>query len=259
MLFMNNMDFQARKVRVRLDDTIGLKMSAGVRLRLTGHFPDHAELVRNEGRDFESGQVIETWLRPFEVAMYEVCAADAFACSSNDLGRRKLPEDVPDVQSYRLELADEPLGPEMEVHFGDPRSSFRSIPMRPTLQEFKNRGYKKRIFARRARMPNLGEGSHVLAIVLRLRKDGKWWRHRQPADLIQAAAWVGDQAIQLEAVPSFRQTENNQLAPWLVLRIRTNPEWSEKDFRVAINAYLPPEVECHDEGWMVPEWWERET
>jgi hypothetical protein len=95
----------------------------------------------------------------------------------------------------------------------------------------------------------------VLALVLRLRKDGKWWRHRQPADLIQTFARVGDQALHLEAVPSFRQTGNNQWAPWLVFKIRTNPAWSGKDFHVAFNAYLPPEVDCQDMGWVVPEWW----
>jgi hypothetical protein len=101
----------------------------------------------------------------------------------------------------------------------------------------------------------MGGRPHVLAIVLQLRKDGKWWRYRQPADLIQASARVGDQTLHLEAVPSFRQTGNNQWAPWLVFKIRANPAWSGKDFRVAINAYLPPEVDCQDEGWVVPEWW----
>ena len=95
----------------------------------------------------------------------------------------------------------------------------------------------------------------MLALVLRLRKDGKWWRYRQPSDLIQTSARIGNQVLHLEAVPSFRQTGNNQLAPWLVFRIRTNPAWSGNDFHVAFNAYLPSEVDCQDEGWLVPEWW----
>jgi hypothetical protein len=71
---------------------------------------------------------------------------------------------------------------------------------------------------------------------------------------MQLSAKVGDQVLHLEAVPSIRQT-GYQWAPWLVFKIRTNQAWSGKDFRVAINAYLPPEVECQDEGWVVPEWW----
>ncbi len=161
----------------------------------------------------------------------------------------------PDVKSHRLELETEPVGPGMEVYFAEPDPHFRSAASRPTLEEFKQRGYQKRIIARRAKLPDLEGRPHVLAIVLRLRKGGKWWRYRQPADLIQASAKVGNQILHLEAVPSFRQTENNQWAPWLVFKIRTDPAWSGKDFRVAINAYLPPEVHCQDEGWVVPEWW----
>jgi hypothetical protein len=253
---MNNVDFQARRLRLRLDESIGLKAPAGTRLKLISHFPEHAEWVKEGGAPFESGQAIETWLRPFEIALYEILPDGASGAKSNGLGRRKLPEEKPDEQSHRLELANEPVGPGMEVFFGDPRLSFRSVATRPTLEEFQSRGYQKRIFARSAKLPDLGGRPHILALVLRLRINGKWWRHRQPADLIQAAAWVGDQALHLEAVPGFRQTENNQRAPWLVLKIRTNPAWSGKDFRVGINAYLPPEVECHDEGWVVPEWWE---
>jgi hypothetical protein len=256
LVFMNNVDFQARRLRLRLDESIGLKTPAGTRLKLIGHFPDHAELVKEGGAPFECGQVIEMWLRPFEVALCEILPEDASGSKSHELGRRKLPEEKPDVQSRRLELTSEAVEPGMEIFFAEPNLSFRSTVTRPTLEELKNRGYQKRIIARRAKLPDLGGRPHVLAIVLRLLKDGKWWRCRQPADLIQAAAWVGDQALHLEAVPGFRQTENNQRAPWLVLKIRTNAAWSGKDFRVAINAYLPPEVECHDEGWVVPEWWE---
>ena len=109
--------------------------------------------------------------------------------------------------------------------------------------------------ARRAIVPKLDGEPHVLALVLRMRKAGKLWRYRQPADLIQTSARVGEQVLHLEAVPSFRQTGNNQWAPWLVFRIRTSPTWSGKDFHVAFTAYLPPDVECEYKGWVVPEWW----
>jgi hypothetical protein len=74
-------------------------------------------------------------------------------------------------------------------------------------------------------------------------------------NLIQVASSVGEQSLQLEPVPGFRQTENNQWAPWLVFKIRTSPAWSAKEFKVAMSAYLPQEVECQAEGWLVPEWW----
>ena len=58
------------------------------------------------------------------------------------------------------------------------------------------------------------------------------------------------------AVPNFRQTQNNQWSPWLAFKTRMSAGWSGKDLRVAINAYLPPEVECQEEAWLVPQWWE---
>ena len=255
IVFMNNVDFEARQVRLRLDESIGLKAPAGSRLRLVGQFPDHAELTLPGGASLQSGQTLEAWLRPFEVAMWEIFPEGGAATGAEGLGRRMLPIDKPDVQSYRLELETEPVGAGMEVYFAEPEPHFRAAMNRPTLEEFKQLGYEKRIIARRAKVPDLDGRPQVLALVLKLRKDGKWWRYRQPADLIQTSARVGDQVLHLEAVPSFRQTGNNQWAPWLVFKIRTNPAWSGKDLHVAFNAYLPPLVDCQDEGWVVPEWW----
>jgi len=252
-IFMNNVDFQARPVRLHLDESIGLKVPAGTRLRLVSHFPNHAELNKEGQGILESGQTLEAWLRPFEVALWEVLPGPP--SMSEGLAKRALPGEKPDVQSHRLAFETEPVGEGMEVYFAELDPHFRSAMNRPTVEEFKQRGYEKRIIARRAKMPDLQGHPHVLAIVLRLQKDGKRWRYRQPADLIQASAKIGDQVLHLEAVPSFRQTENNQWAPWLVFKIRTNPAWSGKDFHVAINAYLPPEVDWQDEGWAVPEWW----
>jgi hypothetical protein len=254
-IFMNNVDFDARKVSLRLDESIGLKASAGARLRLIQHFPGRAELVGEEGASFESGLTLATWLRPFEVALWEILPEGGVAAQAEPRSPRTLPCMKPDVQSHRLELEAEPVGAGMEIYFAEPDPHFRSAMNRPTLEEFKQRGYQKRIIARSAKLPDLEGRPHVLALVLRLRREGKWWRYPQPADLIQISAKVGDQVVYLEAVPSFRQTGNNQWAPWLVFRIRTSPGWSGKDLHVAFTAYLPPEVECQDEGWVVPEWW----
>lgn len=255
LLFMNNVDFEARKISLRLDESIGLKAPYGTRLRLVGQFPDHGELTLQGEASLESGQVLEAWLRPFEVAMWEIFPEGGTAIRAEGLGRRVFPIEKPDAQSHRLELESEPVGAGMEVYFAEPDPHFRSAMNRPTLEEFEKLGYEKRIIARRAMLPDLNGCPHVLALVLELRRDGKWWRYRQPADLIQTAARVGDQVVHLEAVPSFRQTGNNQWAPWLVFKIRTGPAWSGKDLHVAFTAYLPPDVECQDEGWMVPEWW----
>jgi hypothetical protein len=250
---MNNLDFQARPVRFNFGEQMGLKVPAGSRLQLVEHFPHRTQLIA-EGASLTSGQMFNTWLRPFEVALWEVSAESQAANPDSSLQKRMLSSSKADAQSQRLELAPDSALPAMEVIFAQPDSHFRSTEDRPVLEEFQKQGYQKRTISRRARLPHF-EGSQVLAIVVRLQKEGKWWRCHQPSDLLQASATIAGHPIRLEAVPNFRQTDNNQLAPWLVFKIRTNPGWSGADFRVAISGYLPPEVEWEEEGWLVPEWW----
>lgn len=253
LLFLNNMDFQAKRTRVPLDECIGLKAPSGSQLRLFSHFPERAELVSEGGEPLVSGQTLDVWLRPFEVALWEIVPNENAAGRTEKVVRRLAAK--PDVQSRRLELKPEPVDTGMEVFFAEPDPHFRSAMNRPRLDEFKQLGYQKRIFARTAKVPDLGGRAHVLALVLRLKKEGRWWRYRQPADLIQLSARLDGHPLHLEAVPSFRQTGNNQLAPWLVFKIRTSPAWSGQDLQVAFNAYLPSDVDCEDEAWVVPEWW----
>jgi hypothetical protein len=261
---MNNVDFQSRRVSLKLDETIDLKAPAGVRMRIISHFPDQRLLRAGGTSVFQRGQAVETWLRPFEVAMWEITPG-GIDVEASQIQSRELPIQKPDVESHRLVL--EPLGAQeavsnmpgysgMEINYGPPTADFRSSMSRPTLGEFEHMGYRKRILALRTILPNYGPDPHVLAIVLRFRKNGKLWRYRQPADLVQAKATIGGQPIlRFETVPNFRQTENNEWSPWLVFKIRTSRAWSGKDLVMAINAYLPPEVEVETEGWLVPQWW----
>jgi hypothetical protein len=145
----------------------------------------------------------------------------------------------------------------LEIDYGPPVPTFRSSINRSTLDGFEHMGYKKRMWAQQTTLPNYATGPRVLAIVLRFRNGGKLWRCKQPADLVQAKATIGGQPIlRFETVPNFRQTENNEWSPWIVFKIRTNDAWSGKDLLIAMNAYLPPEVEVETEGWLVPQWWD---
>jgi hypothetical protein len=251
-VFMNNLDFQSRPVRLSLDETIGLKTREAGNLRIISHFPAQAELQMEGQSNFKAGQAIETWLRAFEVAMWEVLPEGRAAKGEKLSARRDLSPEKAKIESHRLALETEPLASWMEIYFGEPEPNFRSVVRRPTLEEFKSMGYRKRILSHRVKLPEF-RGPHMLAFVLRFKKDGKSWRYQQLADLVQAQATIGDQPIiRFETVPNFRQIE---WCPWLVFRIRTNPGWSGKDAVLAINAYLPPEVEVQCEGWVVPQWW----
>jgi hypothetical protein len=254
-IFMNNVDFKSRTVRLSLDATIGLAAHPDDTWRITSHFPDRAELNLSGDTKFRSGQSFEAWLRPFEVAMWEVTAQGP-THAEGVLAKRNVSASQAGIESRLLPLQSGLTESWMQINFGEPSPEFRSTVRRPTLSEFKDMGYQKRVLAYRSTLPEF-TGPHMLALVLRFKKDGKWWRHRQPADLVQAKAMMGDQPIvRFETVPNFRQTENNEWCPWLVFRIRTSPEWSAKSVALAVNAYLPPEVEIQAEGWLVPRWWE---
>jgi hypothetical protein len=254
LIFMNNVDFQSRPVRLRLDDTIGLKADPAASLRIISHFPDRAELNISGDPNFRPGQSLEVWLRPFEVAMWEV-KAGGHAATEGVLPQRNVSAPHAGIESHSLPLQPELAESWMQINFAEPNSTFRSTVRRPTLKEFKGNGYQKRLLAYRSTLPEF-TGPHMLALVLRFKKDGKWWRHRQPADLVQAKAIIGNQPIiRFESVPNFRQTENNEWCPWLVFRIRMSPAWSGEQAVFAINTYLPPEVEIQSESWVVPQWW----
>ena len=254
-IFMNNVDFKSRSVRLSLDATIGLTAHPGDTWRITSHFPDRTELNLNGESKFRSGQSFEAWLRPFEVAMWEVTAGGPTA-AEGALPKRNVAAAQAGIESRLLPLESGLTESWMQISFAEPSGEFRSTVRRPTLSEFKDMGYQKRVLAYRSTLPEYA-GPHMLALVLRFKKDGKWWRHHQPADLVQAKGMIGDQPIvRFETAPNFRQTGNNEWCPWLVFRIRTSPEWSAKDVAFAVNAYLPPEVEMQAEGWLVPRWWE---
>jgi hypothetical protein len=239
-----------------LDETIGLKTDGTRPLRIVSHFPDRTELHVNGQGSLKAGQIIDTRLRPFEVAMWEITLQGDAHKGESPLPPRELMVPSAGVKSDRLDLRVEPVAPWMEIPFDEPDQMYRSTAKRPTLAEFNELGMAKRVLAHRTNLPAFST-SHVLAFVLRFKKNGKWWRYNQPADIVQAKATIGDQLLlRFETVPNFRQTENNEWCPWLVFRLRTNPEWSGKDVVFTTSAYLPPDVEIQYEGWMVPQWWE---
>jgi hypothetical protein len=97
-VFMNNVDFQSRKVSLRLDETIDLKASPGARMQLISHFPDEAFLGVDSASIFKYGQSVEAWLRPFEVAMWEIIP-ERSATGVAPLAPRQLTALKPEVQA----------------------------------------------------------------------------------------------------------------------------------------------------------------
>src|SRR5262249_30863870 len=151
-LFMNNLHFDARLVRLQLDETIGLRAPAGARLRLSARFPEEATLLKGHQAVFAAAEKVEAWLRPFEVAMWEILpenAGEAAGLAERDIGMK--------LEGHRLALQAETAGPEAEIVFGEPRWEVRSTFRRPSLDELRGAGYQRRVIVRRAKLPALDD------------------------------------------------------------------------------------------------------
>ena len=93
-VFLNNMSFASRRIRLELGAQIGLEAIRGTPLRLRLHFPEEAILTHSGNADFQAGAAAEIQLRPFEVMMLEVSAAGlglAGAGGDRDLAGLLLP------------------------------------------------------------------------------------------------------------------------------------------------------------------------
>jgi len=243
-IFVNNIAFQERPVTLKLTEEIGLKAVYGTPLMLRIQFPTRDILVRNGKPIFKSGESITMWLRPFEVNMIEVLPTEKAKREIRGFGRRELPAEKPEAQSLQIKLEIEEAKPEMEVQFADADKLIQT-------------GYEKRITARCERIPQLDNGEYTLAVIIRMLRNGKWWRNQRPSNLLQIKAVIGDETVRFEAVPSHKQYSNNQWAPWLVFKTPMGRSWSGKDFKFAIIAYLPKEVNISEEAWIVPNWWKK--
>jgi hypothetical protein len=240
-IFMNNVDFQARPAELKLTEEIGLKAPSGTPLTLRTHFPERDVFVRNGETTFKSGEVATFMLRPFEVVMMEVWEEGAVMKDIEGFGRRELPSpESSEASSYSIRLEDQEIQSGMEVPFAN-------------ADRLMQQGYEKRIVPRRGKIPRMNDRTYTLAVVLRLRKNGKWWRHDRLVELLQVRATVGGAKLHFEPVPNHVQ---RNWAPWLVLKSPASSSWANEDLRLAITAYLPPEVELSEEVWLVPNWWE---
>ncbi|MFA6111056.1 MAG: hypothetical protein WDA75_20050 [Candidatus Latescibacterota bacterium] len=72
LVFLNNPHFASRRIELRLDGSLGLAARAGARFHLLSHFPTRERLQTPGDQGHAWGEVVEVWLRPFEVLLLEV-------------------------------------------------------------------------------------------------------------------------------------------------------------------------------------------
>jgi hypothetical protein len=240
-IFISNCHFTSRPISFQLGGELGLESPPGTPLLLRTHFPKQDIFVREGQPGFNTGETVSFLLRPFEMAMLEVLPAFHAGTDVHMFGKRELPiPQRPEAQSFKVELQIQEIHPGMETHFVE-------------AENLGKQGYEKRIYPRSGRIPRMEDGPYTLAVVLRLRKDDKWWRREHLLELLQIKAMIGNTEIHFEPMPGHLQWN---WASWLVFRTPASSSWANEDLRLAVTAYLPREVECSEEVWLVPNWWQ---
>ena len=237
-IFLNNVSFASRTVELALDESGGLKASAGRELRLRLHFPEPVALARQGNPAFAAGQTAEIQLRPFEVMMIEVQPA-----ASADAGpaAREAIESSP-VYSYGVSTRPGAYRDDLELHFAD-------------ADALAKQGCRKKVTVLQGPLPAYSGGRHHLAIVCTFWKDGQLWRQKSTGDYVQATAVVDGIYMEFTGTPDFRQTHNNQWNAWLVLSAPLPKIFSGRPIELGISSHLPPGVEMRTNVWVVKEWW----
>jgi hypothetical protein len=244
-IFLNNADFKSRRVELPLDKNLGLQLAPGKTLRIVSRFPEEAQLKRRDGGSFKKGDMLDIWLRPFEVLMLEV-NPETKADTANI-------RSISDANAGRLGLAlplrTASLDPRMSVRFAD-------------ATRFAGKNLKLHTEAFETTLPDLGDDPAIFAVAIRLRNGDAEWRYAPTVEeIVQPILRVDDENVQLVPVPDGRQFGNTQSfgCSWVVYKIRLAKRWSKKPLKLAIHAYLPDGVKAKPEGWVVQHWWKDET
>jgi hypothetical protein len=247
LLFANNIHFASRPAKMRLDSSLGLESMPGTPLSIISHFPQQTRLMRPDGAPFKIGDALEVSLRPFESLMLEVMPA---AQVDPKLPPRNVSADQAADLGVGLKLTPKALDARMDIRFAD-------------AARFEGQGFKKKSYEFESVLPSLdGAESPILAVVIRLRKDGQEWRHKPPVvQIAQAIVRIEDQMVQLHPVPDSRQYGNTQGiegCSWVTYKVRLSNDFSKKPMKIAVHAYLPEGVEAKVETWVVKRWWEED-
>jgi hypothetical protein len=237
-VFLNNVSFDCRRIKLELGEAIGLDRSREQAVRLRLHHPVQAALGRNGDPQFRVGDEVEIQLRPFEVLMAEVQPEGSM---EPGLPIRETVETSP-VYSFHVPVSKAGDTEELEIRFAD-------------AAQLEGRDFKRRFSAFQARLPEYAGRRHHVAIVNTFKKGGRWWRQSRMSELVQALAAVDDTVVEFTRTPDFRQMNNNQWNPWIVFSAPLPLIFTGRPIRFGVSSYLPDGVEMTTDLWVIREWW----
>jgi hypothetical protein len=245
-VFLNNVHFSSRPVRLALGPAIGLKAARGTPLEVTSHFPERSLIAPESGTHFRTGDTVEFWLRPFEVRMLEFRPPTESAAG---MPRRALSAKETGRHGFALALKPRDPAPWMDLRFAD-------------SAKLEKQGLGKSVRSFSTRLPELPAGRSILAIPVMLRKGEAEFRYAPfVAQLVQLRVRIDGRDIQLIPVPDARQFGNTQSAgsSWVVYKVPLSPKHSQKEVEFAVHTYLPSGVEPQIEAWVIRQWWQEMT
>ena len=244
LIFLNNVSFTARKLRIPLSSAVGFSGLTGTRVQVTSIFPERAKLIAGDGQPFETGATVEIWLRPFETMLIEIGSSP-----QENLPLRHIDASSATEYGTALLLQQIEQSPWMDLTFAD-AEAYEKAAMRPHVQGFSSK------------LPDLPAGRSILAIHVRLSKDGEEYRYSPTvAGIVQIRARIGGHDFQLIPVPDPRQYGNTQHAgcSWVVYKVPLSQGLSQQSVEFSVHSYLPAGVEAITEAWTVKEWWHEST
>jgi hypothetical protein len=97
-------------------------------------------------------------------------------------------------------------------------------------------------------LPKVERGDWVV-VAARLSRDGTWWYHPEPHELVRLDARVRGAEAYVETLPHVA-SQNGPGYPWVVFRMRAGRSWSEEELRLTVRADLPDGAELTLEGWV---------
>lgn len=241
-VFLNNVSFSSRTIRLELGAPIGLMADHGQKLWLRLHFPEEVILTRQGNPDFAAGEFVEIQLRPFEVMMIEMQPPQA---TDPGAKAREAIEKTP-IYSYRVPMRSAPYSEDLEIHFAD-------------LAELQKRGCEKKVAVWDGQLPAYRDGRYCLAVVCTFSKEGRRWRQSQMTQFAQATAVIGGTVVEFACTPDFRQQGSYQWNSWLVFSTPLATAFAGKPMQLGITSYLPQGVEMEVEVRGIKRWWRQRT
>jgi hypothetical protein len=240
LAFLNNPRFTAERLRVPL----------GARLRLgegrggwaASLFPDRVALVSESGTPPLDGDALDLWLRPFETTIVEIRPRPG----RETLPLRSVAESAVHDLGLSLPLRNAAASPALEAVFAD-------------AARLEAQGHRQSAQYLTGRLPALVDGPPpVLAVAVRLRRDGEEWKYAPyAAEIVQVVARVSGERLSLAPVPDARQFGNTQKAgcSWVVYKTRLARRWSSAPLEVAAHLFAPKAIHAEVEAWVVRQWW----